>query len=165
MTITFENKKDFIVNALEKIISYPRKNQYIVAAQCVWWLASTIGWQQGLIIHIYNLWRRAIITNNNTEGNMSPVTTEEYWTIQDNTAPRKEPAPQQSFRKDSSIISVSSQIHLDRRWWVNQREDTPERVQYSNRVPDKVERFLEKSEQQRRKVDPLRRTRKGKQLP
>jgi hypothetical protein len=55
MTITLENENDVIVYALEKIISYARDNQYIFFAQSVWWIASIIGLQSGLIIHIDNL--------------------------------------------------------------------------------------------------------------
>jgi len=55
MTITFENDNDVIIYALVIIISYARSNQYIFLAQCVWWLASVIGLQNGLVIHIDNL--------------------------------------------------------------------------------------------------------------
>jgi len=55
MTITFENDKDVIVYALEKIIAYARRTQQIFVAHCVWWLASIIGLEQGLITHIDNL--------------------------------------------------------------------------------------------------------------
>jgi len=55
MTITFENENDIIVYALEKIISYARKNQYIFVAQSVWWIASVIGLTDGLVMHIDNL--------------------------------------------------------------------------------------------------------------
>jgi len=55
MTITFQNESDVIVYALEKLISYARRTQQIFVAQCVWWLASIIGLEQGLIIHIDNL--------------------------------------------------------------------------------------------------------------
>jgi hypothetical protein len=47
MTITFENDNDVIIYALEKIISYARRTQQIFVAQCVWWLASIIGLEQG----------------------------------------------------------------------------------------------------------------------
>jgi len=57
MSITFDNDNDLIVYALEKIISYARQYQYIFIAQSVWWLASIIGLEQGLIIHINNLKR------------------------------------------------------------------------------------------------------------
>jgi hypothetical protein len=54
MTITFENDNDVIVYALERIIAYARRTQQIFAAQCVWWLASIIGLEQGLIVLIDN---------------------------------------------------------------------------------------------------------------
>jgi hypothetical protein len=52
MTITFENDNDVIVYAFEKVIAYARRTHQIFVAQCVWWLASTIGLEQGLIILI-----------------------------------------------------------------------------------------------------------------
>jgi len=58
MTITFDNESDVIVYALEKIISYSRRTQQIFVAQCIWWLASIIGLEQGLIVHIDNLRER-----------------------------------------------------------------------------------------------------------
>jgi len=57
--ITFKNDNDVIVYALEKIIEYARKNQYIFVAQCVWWLASIIGLESGLVTHINSLRVRA----------------------------------------------------------------------------------------------------------
>jgi hypothetical protein len=55
MTITFEDDKDIIIYALEKIISYARNNQDIFLAQSIWWISSIIGLQDGLVIHIDNL--------------------------------------------------------------------------------------------------------------
>jgi hypothetical protein len=62
MTITFQNDIDIIVYALEKIISYARRNQYIFLAQSIWWISSMIGLQQGLVDYIDNLKRRSNIT-------------------------------------------------------------------------------------------------------
>jgi len=62
MTITFENDNDVIVYALEKVISYARSTQQIFVDQCVWWLASIISLEPGLIIHIDNLREPSIIT-------------------------------------------------------------------------------------------------------
>jgi len=62
MPITFENDNDVIVYAFKKIISYARENQYIFLAQSIWWIASIIGLQQGLIIHIDNLTNRSNVT-------------------------------------------------------------------------------------------------------
>ena len=61
MTITFGNDNDVIVYALEKIISHARRSQQIFVAQCVWWLASIIGLEQGLVNHIENLRSRSNI--------------------------------------------------------------------------------------------------------
>jgi len=55
MTVNFENDNDVIVYALEKIIAYGRKNQYIFVAQSVWWIASIVGLTKGLVIHIDTL--------------------------------------------------------------------------------------------------------------
>jgi len=55
MTITFENDNDVNVYVLEKIIAFAQGKRYIFADHCVWWLASIIGLEQGLIIHIDNL--------------------------------------------------------------------------------------------------------------
>jgi hypothetical protein len=55
MTITLENDNDVIVSALENIIAYARRTQPVFVAQCVWWLASVCGLEQGLVDHIDNL--------------------------------------------------------------------------------------------------------------
>jgi hypothetical protein len=55
MTITFNDNKDVIVYALEKVISYTRQHQNIFLAQCVWWIPAIFGLQEGLVIHIDNL--------------------------------------------------------------------------------------------------------------
>jgi hypothetical protein len=52
MTITFENDNDVIVYALAKVIAYARRTQQVFVAQCVWWLASIVGLETGLINHI-----------------------------------------------------------------------------------------------------------------
>jgi len=69
LTITFENESDVIVYAFEKVIVYARRTQHIVVAQCVWWLASVIGLESGLIIYIDNLRRRErlVSVDNQTE--------------------------------------------------------------------------------------------------
>jgi hypothetical protein len=58
MTVTFENDNDVIVYALEKVISHARRTQQIFVAQCVWWLASIIGLEQGLINYLDNIQSR-----------------------------------------------------------------------------------------------------------
>jgi len=58
MTVTFEKDNDVIIYALEKVIFHARRTQQIFVAQCVWWLASIIGLEQGLITYIDNLQSR-----------------------------------------------------------------------------------------------------------
>jgi len=81
MVITFENENDVIVYALEKIICYARKHQYIFVAQSVWWIASVIGLTDGLVIHIDNLRARveagkvlSEIGQPSSETRLSPLT-------------------------------------------------------------------------------------------
>jgi hypothetical protein len=62
MTITFENDNDVIVYALEKLIAHARRTQQFFVAQCVWWLASIIGLERGLVNYIDNLQHRIIVT-------------------------------------------------------------------------------------------------------
>jgi hypothetical protein len=59
MTITFKNDNNVIVYALNKVISYARRNQQTFMARCVWWLASVIGLEQGLVIYINSLRERS----------------------------------------------------------------------------------------------------------
>jgi len=54
MTIIFENDSDVIVDALEKIISFAKENQYLFVANCAWWIARVIGLDNGLLIYINN---------------------------------------------------------------------------------------------------------------
>jgi len=64
MTITFENDNDVIVYALEKVISYAKRTQQIFVAQVVWWLASVIGIERGLISYIDTIQSRVETTVN-----------------------------------------------------------------------------------------------------
>jgi len=52
MTITFENDSDVIIYALEKIISFARRNRHLFVANCVWWISGLIGLEFGLINYI-----------------------------------------------------------------------------------------------------------------
>jgi len=81
MVITFENENDVVVYALEKIICYARKHQYIFVAQSVWWIACVIGLTDGLVIHIDNLRARveagkvpSKIEQPSSETRLSPLT-------------------------------------------------------------------------------------------
>jgi hypothetical protein len=45
---------------LEKIIAYARRSQQLLMSQCVWWIASVIGLEVGLITYIVNLRREGV---------------------------------------------------------------------------------------------------------
>jgi hypothetical protein len=62
-----------LVYALEKVISHARKTGQIFVAQCVWWLASIIGLEQGLIIYIDNLHSRVKVLVNPEEPQAKPT--------------------------------------------------------------------------------------------
>jgi hypothetical protein len=78
MTVIFENDNEVIVYAVEKIISYARRTQQIFVAQCVWWLASVIGLEQGLVNYIDNIqarWETFVVPEKTSEKrkSISPV--------------------------------------------------------------------------------------------
>jgi len=62
MMITFDNDNDVIAYELVKIIAHARRTQQIFATHCVWWLASIIGLEPGLIRYIDNLSSRVGIS-------------------------------------------------------------------------------------------------------
>jgi len=55
MTLNFANDSEVIIYAFERIISFARQNQYFFVGSCVWWIASVIGLDTGLRIHIDSL--------------------------------------------------------------------------------------------------------------
>jgi len=136
MTLTFENENDVLVFALEKIICYARKNQYIFVAQSVWWIASVIGLADGLATHIDNLRSKAYRT---------PVREFEQALIEKEAVvlPRDPQA-------NSGDISEASNLQLD----------------HIEQVIADTEEFIINSKKQRKefkkKPDPLTRTRSGK---
>ena len=136
MTITFENGNDVIVYALDKVISYARRTQQIFAANCVWWLASIIGLEQGLVVYIDNLQKRSNETTVGTSGLEVSITPRN---IQGDSRARDESAP------------VTS------RDLMNDRQ--------ADLVLDRAEQFIEDSERarntwQRSRVNPLPQTKK-----
>jgi hypothetical protein len=102
MTITFENNNDVIVYALQRIISYARDTQQIFVAQCVWWLASIISLEKGLIDYIDNIKDRCHIPVNPekdlSERNCVTPTPRD---IQEDTRPDKILKECEEFLRDS----------------------------------------------------------------
>jgi hypothetical protein len=130
MTITFADDKDVIVYALETIIPYARDNQYIFLAQSIWCIASILGLQEGLIIHIDNLKARSI-PSKKEESN----TTIDIWSTHihperisriDNTG--------NSYSDSHSEVSSTSEDDIH------------------NEIIDNFDAFLEESRQERKAI-------------
>ena len=149
MTVNFENDNDVIVYALEKIIAYGRKNQYIFVAQSVWWIASIVGLTKGLVIHIDTL-------RINTEVSQLSINAVSVtpWDLQEH------------FRIDIN----ADYIHPDRISRV--RDQTPDSsglCEWSShkslRIKEKTNKFISGSQKERKallkRLDPLSRTRSG----
>jgi hypothetical protein len=140
MTLTFENDKDDIVYALEKIISFARDSSHIFLAQSILWISSIIGLQQGLIIHIDNLQIRSDLTTVTKDG---PSASEQM--VQDISAekegirPRLHPSRLARLQESNSEYSDSEGDSIS----------TTE-TDIHNEVIENCELFLEQSKQERK---------------
>jgi len=157
MTITFKNENDVIVYALENIISYARKNQYIFVAQSVWWIASVIGLTDGVATHIDNLRVRF-------EAYQAPLEIEQLFS-------EKEVAS--ALQDHLNINTEGSGVHPDRisqiddiingSYEVESSEPEPERATL---IIKNAKEFLCKSRKERQALEQkpcvLSRTRSGK---
>jgi hypothetical protein len=134
MPITFENDNDVIVYALEKVISYARRTQQIFVAHCVWWLASIIGLESGLINYIDTLTGREEVR------------------LQAETSKKSRKVPKQDLR----------QIHPDRVAQVSREKSfsaTPRDLtedQCLDRILDSTERIIQDSFRNRSRLQPNR---------
>jgi len=163
MTITFENDNDIIVYALEKVIAYARRNQQMFVAQCVWWLASIIGLERGLISHIDNLWKKD-----------RPVDQQPEDTGRDIRQSREVSAIPRDLQEDPRSNIELGNIHPDRVSRVGFTNSDVSELELDNSEPlpilEKAEQFLgtsrkeRKAFKQRKKADILSRTRFGKIL-
>jgi hypothetical protein len=125
MTITFENDNDVIVYALEKVISYARRTQQIFVAQFVWWLASIIGLEQGLIIHINNVQSRTE-KSNQSEGQKS------------DRGLREVSATPRDIQEDPRINIFAEDIHPDRRDQIQITDDDISRLDIQDTRHEKL---------------------------
>jgi len=138
MTSTFDNDNDVIISWLEKIISYARDNQYIFITQCCWWLASSIGLKEGLVIHIDNLRIRAEAYQapSNTCPDSSDVHPDWINQIEWSISDRKEASDsrsQDSSKLESELLCTS--------------EDS-----LHNQILEDCQKFLQESKLARKKV-------------
>jgi hypothetical protein len=141
MTLTFENDNDIIIYALEKIISFARSNQYIFLAQSVWWISSIIGLQQGLVTHIDNL-------------QCLHSSMDEPWSEDVSGVPRDLPDGAQNNLDFQGVLP-------GRISQVDKRVDT----ESLDKIPKVSEESVKQSLFERKRFDPLRRTRQGKVQP
>jgi len=119
MTITFEDDSDAIVYAFEKILSHARRNQQIFAAQCIWWLASIIGLEQGLISYIDNIQSRVEVTvTSNKAPHVSVTTSEPISKEQSDKRKSISPVPrdiQEESRRDQVLEECEEYLKESRR--------------------------------------------------
>ena len=180
MTITFESDNDIIVYALEKIIAYARRTQQIFVAQCVWWLASIIGLDKGLIIYIDNLQERSNISTRGSVDNL-PKDSDEQDEYQPDRHERDDRQSQEvsaiprDLQEDSRSNITLGKIHPDR---VSQVCSVPSddsefkpgspKFDRQSQVVKETKKFLNQSNKERKRFnkqklkDQLSRTRSGK---
>ena len=138
MPITFETNNDAIVYAFKTIISYTRKYKYNFLAQTVWWIASIIELQQGLVICIDNLRERS----------------EAYLAPSINQCDRDGIHPDGISRIKKPIPDLDSSNYGSSR---DSRKSESEQLSISenslnDQIPHNCEEFLQQSKQEREKV-------------
>jgi len=150
MTITFENDNDVIVYALEKVISFARNTQQIFVAQCVWWLASIIGLEQGLVKHIDNLESRSYILPQEP----APVLQKEISTTSIKEAigklSREISATPRDIQEDSRSCIRTNYVHPGRIQQIEKEtpgleEEYDSELNQQSRVLKEADRFLQLS--------------------
>jgi hypothetical protein len=123
MTVTFENDNDVIVYALKKVISYARRTQQVFVAQCVWWLASFIGLEQGLINHIDNIQSRVEVATAAEEPPEDIPSAEVDQATEINRDPRGVLITPRDIQEDPRRCARSNIVHPDRRAQVQVSDD------------------------------------------
>jgi len=167
MTSTFENDNDVIVYALETVIDYTRKNQYIFVAQSVWWIASIIGLTEELVTHIDTLCVRSevhqgLLPAHRTtilDGETLPKTRGIVNPTVINRLSKEVSAKPRDLQKDSSIDSSSGYIHPDRISRVhntiqgnNNSEPSGSDQDQTLRLKETTEKFISDSWKERKAV-------------
>jgi hypothetical protein len=142
VTITFANDNNIILYPYVLIISYTRDNEYIFLAQTIWWTASIIGLQQGLVMHIDNLRKRS-------EAMVRGAAPQAQDTINqcDNSQQGEEKsATPYNIRGDSRLHNELGHIHPDR---ISQAQSTIHNIsdlQLSNSLIDQSSQIIKQAE-------------------
>jgi len=192
MTITFENDDDVIIYGLEKIIAYARRTQQIFVAQCVWWLASILRLEQGLIVCIDNLRKASSEASAEISGSgvsltprdiredlrkrteLSPALSKDL-RINSNQQEKRFSPTSRDLQEDPRSYIGTDNIHPDRIQQV--RNESPDLEEEYDSVPDQLSRVLKEAGQflslsrkdrkafnKKKAKDQLSRTRSGKIL-
>jgi hypothetical protein len=157
MTITFENNNDVVVYAFKKVIAYTKRTQQIFVAQCVWWLASIIGLEQGLIKYIDNIQTRqevVVVPDKSPEKRKSifPVPRD----IQEYTRQKRILKECGDFLRDSKKLRAQESVNAKRWNRINRLASTKKlfRIKKERKLKDysKTE-GIDKAEIQRRKSE------------
>ena len=119
MTISFKSDSDVIIYRLKKIIAFSQSQGYIFVAQCVWWLASIIGLEPGLIIHIDNHRARKSVSLRTTA---SVVPREDIVSQAEDYPSQVHPSRIQNVARERQVSSTPRDLCDDQR--VNQLLDS-----------------------------------------
>jgi len=139
MTISFESDSEVIIYCLEKIIAFSQSQGYICAAQCVWWLASIIGLELGLIIHIDNLRARESVSLRTTA---SVVPREDIVSRVEHFPSQVHPGRIQNVARERQVSSTPRDLCDDQRVNPNSRA----REAWGIEPPGKEEQSLKASD-------------------
>jgi len=105
MSITFQNDTGVIIYAPEKIIAFAWNHRYLLVAQCVWWLASIIRLEQGLVKYLNAIQFRVKVMVSSEENPEAPVTKD------------KEPEKEKSCNHDTVLKECEEFLRDSRRLW------------------------------------------------
>jgi len=141
MILNFKNDSEVIIYALEKIISFAQQNQYFFVASCVWWIASVIGLDTGLIRYIDNLVR----AGNNQGISSTPRKIARDISVDSNTQAAIVPA-----RDDQGISSIPRDIAKD----ISVDSNTQKAIVPADYISDHLRRT------RKGRIDPLPKTKK-----
>jgi len=156
MTVTFENDNDVIVYALEKVIGYARRTQQIFVAQCVWWLASIIGLEQGLINHLDNLHSREEVATAAEELSKEIPCAKEDQDTEEIRDLREVSITPRNIQGDPRSCAILDTVHPDRRDQIQVSDNDISSLDIEGFRPgiiaEKSEKFISLSRKERRAV-------------
>jgi len=156
MMITFENDNDVIVYAFEKVIAYARRTQQIFVAQCVWWLASIMGLEQGLVIYLDNIQSRLEVAVAAEELSEDTPCAEADRDIKINCNPRGVSTTPRDIQEDSRSRATLDNVHQDRRSQIQISDNDISNLDIEDsrleNIAKESEKFIDYSRKERKAV-------------